>query len=429
MLLYVLIKLDIYSIKNKLKKIIKYLYNYSLFKNYEMFFNLSLLVVVYCCTDLQTIVYYCLYIFIVYMRNIVLLVLLFLFGFMWVTTWYYQQWFSSYNENWSNIDFKCEKDCVIMLDKLYDNEYIMIDWLLSGNWNLLIWFVQWNNLYPWKSFSVVWNREFVWRIELTDINFFKQIPKDTYVIIIINWKINGHFNKFILGTYWFWESIINRWTEFWKLDSYISNTINLIKWPKNLWDSINGFFYILFFIWIFILWIFSFNKGRSKYLIQWIMILWFVLWVIYDIRMWIETTWYFVKDYISYISQDSDYKNMILRDRWSFYGFTSIVQNTLDKLYNQWKITHDEVISFYTDNIWPFPGSMTYLLYPYKVLINEKSQTDILSSSIHKSSKIYIVFWFKDYKIIWKDLILSWSYIWNWEIIEFLPSAFIFIKN
>jgi len=132
------------------------------------------------------------------------------------------------------------------------------------------------------------------------------------------------------------------------------------------------------------------------------------LWVVYDIRMWLEINNYYKDDYKTYISKPQFEK--IYRDRGYFYSFIDFVKEKLPKNYNQ-------EISFYTDNKWPFPWSAKYFLYPYKVIINKPSQ------------KIFIVFWYKNAILKNNTLYIDNQKIGKWTVYNFLTWAFIFIKN
>jgi len=206
---------------------------------------------------------------------------------------------------------------------------------------------------------------------------------------------------------WLEEKISMGWKDFWTFDTYKPYTINLLKWPMVLGESANYIFYWIFIIWAIVILIKFWRKSEKCK--KWLLILWISLWIIYDLRMWLEFIWYYRNDYNTYISKPKYEK--IYRDRGDFYAFVDFAKDNLKDL-KQW-----QEISFYTDNTRPFPWSMIYFLYPYNILVNKNS------------NKYYIIYWYSNFQLSWEKLVLSWENIWDWKLIKFKDYAFIFIKN
>ena len=87
---------------------------------------------------------------------------------------------------------------------------------------------------------------------------------------------------------------------------------------------------------------------------------------------------YYTHDYKTYISVSEDEK--VLRDRDDFYAFVSYVQRYLTEK----DIKHFEEVWFFSDISRPYPDSMVYFLYPWRVAKNTEAGD---YSIYYKSSK------------------------------------------
>lgn len=322
---------------------------------------------------------------------------------------FFNQWFKNFSENDSYINFVCEKQCIAILWDLENNDKISLSWKIDWKWILWYWFLIWEKIYPWETFQITWNTELNQDFNFSKIQFFSQIPKDSKIVLILDWALNWKKVKLSLLSIWWFEKLSVWWNDFWTFDTFKPYSINLLNWPRIFWESANSIFYWIFILWsiiiLFIFW-FKIKKANKK-----IFILWLTLFVLYDIRMSLEMNNYYINDYNTYISKPKYEKNY--RDRWDFYSFVDFTKNNLDKL---WIKKYDKV-SFYTDNTWPFPWSMKYFLYPYNVELNKESK------------KYYIFYWYSKIKMEWNNLSIENNNLWAWKIVKFNDNAFIFIKD
>jgi len=333
-----------------------------------------------------------------------------IFLFLNIANWeYFNQWFKSFSESDNSINFVCEKQCITILWNLENNDKISISWKIDWKWILWYWFLIWEQIYPWENFQITWNTELNQDFNFSKLQFFSQIPKDSKIVLILDWALNWEKVSFDLLSIWWLEKLSFWLSDFWTYDTFKPYTINLLNWPKIFWESANSIFYWIFILWsiiiLFISW-FKIKKANKK-----IFILALVLFILYDIRMSLEMMSYYKNDYETYISKQKYEK--VYRDRWDFYSFVDFVKDKLDK---SW-IKNFEKVSFYTDNNWPFPWSIIYFLYPYNVELNKETP------------KYYILYWYSKFMFEWSNLILDWKNIWIWKIIKFSDYAFIFIKN
>jgi len=322
----------------------------------------------------------------------------------------WQQWFKNFEQKNNWISASCEKQCFITLWQLNSNDKIKISWDFSWKWNFWYWFLIWNKFVPGKILQINWLSKIYNEFDFSNSQYYSQIPKNSEIILVFNWKVSSELLKYEVVRNSFWENFISKWNNFWTFDTFKPYTINLLYWPKIWWKSVNTLFYWIFILWlIFFIWYWYIN-WKEKNIFRNIFILWLVLWGIYDIRMTSEINKYYLDDYKNYISQENWEK--FFRDRGYFYSFLDFVKKNLD-----WKIKKFEQISFYTDNSWPFPWSAKYFLYPYIVEKNKITE------------KIFVIYWYKNFKIDWNILFLNWEKIWDWNFLNFKKWWFIFIKN
>lgn len=322
----------------------------------------------------------------------------------------WKQGFKNFEEkkDWFYAD--CQSQCFIFLSKLWWNDKLKILWNISWDWKFWYSFAVWKKIIQWEIFKIKW----WWKIEneftFSKNKFFSQIPKNSEIVLIFEWKIKIKSLKYKISKNSFWKNISEWRINFWSFDKFAPYTINLLYWPKIWWQSANSIFYWIFILWIFFLIIQWYIKWKEINIFKNIFILSLILWLFYDLRMTTEINKYYINDYKDYISQEK-WEN-IFRDRWYLYSFLDFAKENL-----KWNIWKFEEISFYTDNSWPFPWTAKYFLYPNKVLKNKKTE------------KIFLIYWYKKFKINWNILFLDWEKIWKWKIIKYKNLWFIFIKN
>ncbi len=343
------------------------------------------------------------------MKNWKILVLLFnLFLLAWVSFGYQQQWFSQYQE-WADwISFSCQNQCVITLWQKDKIDYLDLNWNAKWNGIIAYWFLVWDQISLLNQYEVVVSADINDSMNFVEYKqYFSSIPWITDLILLVNGNLNWNI-KIDSGKFSFGKKLSQWWKDFRTFDSFKPYTINLLYGPIVNWENFNKWFYVMFIIlFIVLLFIKKDKRTKLKILLSWLLI----LWCIYDIRMWLEWINYYREDYKNYISQGTYQK--VYRDRWDFYSFVDFVQNQL-KL--EW-VKNFEEIWFFTDNTRPFPGSMKYFLYPYRIRNNQDIWKYIL---VYQSSKV---------KIIDNNSIEIDNDKITGKIIKFQDYAFIFIKN
>lgn len=320
---------------------------------------------------------------------------------------YQQQGFSEFQEDVGGVRFVCDNQCFLLVGSL-EWDYISLRWRITGSGMMGYGFLVGQQIVPGEIFQVsdsaLLDKQFVFR----DLSFFSQIPKDAQLVLLAQGQVMWNDLLFSFGAYSFFNKILQWWKDFWTFDTFKPYTINLLYWPMIWGKNANVLFYWIFLFMVIIVLVltkFSFQK-KILYILLW----WLSLWLIYDVRMWLESISNYRHDYKTYISQSWYQKTY--RERGDFYSFVDFTRDTLSKLW----ISSNEQIIFYTDNAWPFPGSMKYFLYPYDVQVNTGQSN-------------YYVVYDSQFAVKNNDHFLhNWIDIWSWVFYDFSPNAFIFVK-
>lgn len=319
---------------------------------------------------------------------------------------YQTQWFDSFSQSDNSLQFKCSKQCFILVDQKLSNNYIEFNWNIFWKWMIGYWFLNWQQIVPWEFVNFEKNTVFnSQKLLFIKLPFYSQLPQDIQIMLIVDWSISTDWLSFSLWKTGLMENVWNSVSSFWSFDTFKPYTINLLYWPMIGWTNANKVFYYIFFISLF--WLFFILK-KKKY----ILIISLTLIIFYDIRMTLEFYWYFKNDYSTYISKNDNEK--VYRDRGDFYSFLDFV---IKELKDQW-FTQDKRISFFTDNTRPFPWLSEYLLYPYKVDLNNMN-----------NNRVFVFYWYSKVKVVDEDISLDWVKLWSWKIIDFSNNWFIFIKK
>lgn len=339
------------------------------------------------------------------MKKIILTFWILLFPFFVFS--YQQQGFSQYQENLWSMDFVCESQCLTLIWEKDAYDWLDINWQIDGQWILWYGFLVEQQIIPWEILQINGSTNINQNFIFSQSPYFQQIPNWSQIMLIVEGNIRWTLNP-ELSFQSFWEKTQMGWKDFWTFDTFKPYTINLLRWPMIFNKSANWILYVIFIIFSLIILFFikkPLNK-KLKYIWLWLL----SLLLIYELRMWLEMMNYYKNDYNTYISQS--WYEKVYRDRGDFYSFVDFSTNTLSKM----ELPKFQSISFYTDNTWPFPGSMKYFLYPYDIEVN-----------LHQSN-YFIVYWYQNFERTWSTLILSGINLWAWTFYDFSPSAFIFVK-
>jgi hypothetical protein len=333
-------------------------------------------------------------------KGIVCLALLFLSNSAFA---YQQQWFTSYEEKDNKISFTCTKECALILGAKESNNLVQVSWV-QWSWQIIVWVIAaGNQIFPIKILP----SQTSFQVLVESVNG-QVLPAQAPVALIFQWNMNMQWWTISLANAGRMTKFGQWWDEFWTFDTFRPYTINLLKGPMAWGRSANNIFFYIFLLGAIFIFIKHGKKRRN--IKKYIFMLWLIVWVMYDIRMWAEMIWYYHHDYVHYISPTSDAKTY--RDRGDFYRFVEFTKREVD---NQWLSTWD-VISFKSDIPWPFPWSMSYFLYPYTVTYNYTGDT--------KATAVYLS---SSFVLSGDAAVLSWV-VQTGTIKQFSKNAFIFFK-
>lgn len=201
----------------------------------------------------------------IYKFFLVILLFFWLQNFCFWFNW--QQWFKTFEEKNNWISASCEKQCFITLWKLNSNDKIKISWDFSWKWNFWYWFLIWNQFVPGKILQINWLSKIDNEFDFSNSQYYSQIPKNSEVILVFDWKVSSDLLKYEVVRNSFFEWIKAWWNDFWKIEWMKPYTINLRYWTKIFWVSIVKIFYWIFFIAILILFfLWKLKKERAFYI-------------------------------------------------------------------------------------------------------------------------------------------------------------------
>lgn len=336
----------------------------------------------------------------------------FLFAFMlsfffWTTfAAYQQQWFTTFQENWSTVAFSCEKQCFILLWTVWTNEMISLQWSTQGWGQLWYWFLVGDKIYPWEI--IAWQASFNKTFAFSQVQLFSQLPKEqTQIVVLVNWALQSSWLTIDYWKLFFSEKIKLWWNDFWIFDTFKPYTINLLKWPILFWKSANNFlFYLALFFGI--IWYIVYKNKKKTFFSSIIMFL-FIAYFLIDIRMWTEIMRYYNNDIQQYVLKPNGQKEY--RDRWLFYSFVDYSQSIIG--------SGQKNIAFFSDISWPFAWSMQYFLYPHRVSYNQ------LSWNID----YVIIYEFQNNAIQWNVFSFSWQNFTYNKRFEYISWAMVLSRN
>lgn len=175
------------------------------------------------------------------------------------------QWFTSIAETGNWIKFSCENQCIALAGDFLWNDNLNLKWNLSWEWVIWYSFAVWQKMYQWDFIKVSWAGLIEKKFEFSKSPLFSQLPQDTKVLLIVQWKIDWNLS-FGISKNSFSESISAKWSDFWKNETLTPYSINLRYWIKISSTSIIKIMYILFLfalIWV----LFIDKKKREKYIL------------------------------------------------------------------------------------------------------------------------------------------------------------------
>lgn len=321
---------------------------------------------------------------------------------------YQQQGFDQFQELDGNMNFTCTWQCLALIGPLAGSDYAMLKWAFQWNGVVGYGFLVGQQIAPGENFQVNGAASVDQKFSFSALPFFSQIPAEAQLILVVQWNITWVQISLQPGLMDFYQKIGQWWKSFWTFDTFKPYTINLLYWPMISGKNANALFYRIFLL--IVIAVFAFTKYSFQKKLLYVLLWGLSLWLIYDVRMWLESINNYHNDYTTYISQSWYQKTY--RERGDFYSFVDFTKDTLSQLW----ISDTEQIIFYTDNAWPFPGSMKYFLYPYDVQVNSGK------------SNCYVVYG-SQFAVKNNDhLLYSWVDIWSWTFYNFSPNAFIFVK-
>ena len=260
------------------------------------------------------------------MRKIIFLLLMF-FSVINFSNAYETQWFVSYSENDGKIDFKCEKQCFIILWNKQKNDYIDLNSNLVWDWTIWYWFLNWNNIIPWEFLKIETWRNINKNFMFNKLAYYSQLNSILPVILIMEWNLKSDNLIISLSKTTFLDSIIWWFKQSLEFKSFNPRTINFLEWPMRNWRYINEVFFlfmVLVLISLFLL--YKFIDNKNKYIYIW---LWFIMffWFFFDFFHSINQ----VKIFRDFKSSDKVMDNWRLAKNSDLYDFLDFVKENIPK--------------------------------------------------------------------------------------------------
>ncbi len=281
---------------------------------------------------------------------------------------YQTQGFERWTEQ-GGISFSCKTQCFIDLGMKGTNNLFQISGVEWGG-NIIIWTLNNGQLIPLATSNVKKSRAKLF----VESYGGQKLPEQISLVMLIDGSMtatNGSIDVMKANGI---DKIKAGWNTFWLMDTFKPYTINLLQWAQWNGSSVVKVFSIIF---PFLIVFFYFRNKKSfkkNIFISGLLLRW-----ILEIRMGMEWIKYYVTDYKTFISKE--YPHKIFRDRWDFYSFAHMIEETLK---SEW-ISTWSIINFQSPNPRPFPGTLIYMLYPYRIIHNYTGSSQ--AASIYYQSK------------------------------------------
>ncbi len=206
------------------------------------------------------------------------------FSFINTTLAYNTEWFENYSENIGSSSFECKKQCFIVLGEKSKNDFVELNWTLSGSGVFWYWFVNWTEIVPWEMFQIKENTDITTKFSFKNLQYYKELRENIVVVMIFDWDIkSNNFAAFLDKNSFF--SNIKLWiNDALSYKEYNPRSINFLEWPMWNWRYINKVLFpiIIIIILISVFWyIFWEVKIKKWFIYLWIWVLIF-FWLFFD---------------------------------------------------------------------------------------------------------------------------------------------------
>lgn len=155
-----------------------------------------------------------------------------------------QQGFTSYQEWYGNkIDFSCESQCVIVVDKLWGSDYLQINGQTQWNGTIGYGFLVGEQIAPGETMQINWWGVLDQKFNFSNNPYRDQIPKDASVVLIVQGKVKGSGVGVSVGFFSFFEKFWNGFKQALEYKEYNPRTINFLEGPMWNGEYINKYFF------------------------------------------------------------------------------------------------------------------------------------------------------------------------------------------
>jgi hypothetical protein len=303
---------------------------------------------------------------------------------------YQNQWFTTFQEQWTSLSFQCDKQCFVLLWALGSNEIVKIKWTTQWSGKIGRWFLLGQQIYP-GDIVTAW-----WTVDLQSILYahqlYRQIPKDqAQIVLLVDGVVKADAVNVEFGKMFFGEKLWAMRREFWTNEPLRPYSINLRYGIKLWWIPLIQIGYWLFGIGVCLIFLF----GEKKKRFHTVFLFWMTLLLVLSLRNLLNWTDWTITWMKSYVSAEESQKTFF--DLGDYPMFVKKMRETLD-LDNQFgKISC--TVFFDAVQEWPFKvHADTVYIKPCE-------------PAKDKISADYVVFYKKptDAAFSWKQKLLDWN--------------------
>lgn len=236
---------------------------------------------------------------------------------------YQTQWFTSFQEQWTAVQFQCDKQCFVLLWLLGSNEIIKLQWATQWAGKIGRWFLVWQQIYPGELVNAWWAVDL--QSTLYSHQLYSQIPKDqAQIVLLVDGAVQAQTLSIEFGKMFLSEKIAAMRKEFRTNEPLRPYSINLRYGIKLWWTPFIQILYRLFVLGA--LFVFFFIEKKKRF--QYVFLFWVTLILLFTLRNLVNWTDWTITWLNSYSKPEESQKTFF--DLGDYPVFIKKMRETID---------------------------------------------------------------------------------------------------
>lgn len=160
---------------------------------------------------------------------------LFFFVHIWTAVWFEQQWFGVYNEVDNMISGTCKQQCVVVGPLFVWNDFVVAEWEVQGEGNVIVWFMVQNQIFTFLQQPVSWKTTISLSGDISSLPTSSTIPSDATIVMLFQGNMQVSDMVFEVWSKGAFEKISAWMKSASQYTAYSPRTINFLEWP--MWNG------------------------------------------------------------------------------------------------------------------------------------------------------------------------------------------------